>query len=53
LSFLQPSRVIVGVGDIEDGVRPLAWALTEARRDDDLLGLGAGRGGLSGLFGQA
>jgi len=26
------SRVVVGVGDIEDGVRPLAWALAEARR---------------------
>jgi nucleotide-binding universal stress UspA family protein len=32
MSFLQPSRVIVGVGDLDDGVRPLAWALAEARR---------------------
>lgn len=32
MSFIQPSRVIVGVGDLEDGVRPLAWALAEARR---------------------
>jgi nucleotide-binding universal stress UspA family protein len=32
MTFLRPSRVIVGVGDLEDGVRPLAWALAEARR---------------------
>jgi nucleotide-binding universal stress UspA family protein len=32
MTFLQPARVIVGVGDLADGVRPLEWALAEARR---------------------
>jgi nucleotide-binding universal stress UspA family protein len=32
MSYMAPCRVIVGVGDLEDGVRPLAWALAEARR---------------------
>ena len=25
-------RIVVGVGDVSDGARPLAWALAEARR---------------------
>src|SRR5688572_26635930 len=28
----ETPRIIVGVGDTEDGVRPLAWACAEARR---------------------
>jgi nucleotide-binding universal stress UspA family protein len=30
--MIEATRIVVGVGDVVDGVRPLTWAVAEARR---------------------